>query len=183
MWLQKFIYLILYLFAEADSSAGSSGGVNAVRLVLAHTHTYTLYGIVLAREYDMHTSVHESCMHNFIHTLYCAYLSVLLVQCTLYTTYSMHTRVLRARVCLFVNLPPGSHLLCQQTMTPQTFCPGGCIMFCLSARVAGCPRRLPNKKLTKSVCILLASTLEYGMHTTTLVVVIPKRTIHTMHTN
>ena len=53
-------------------------------------------------------------------------------------------------VCLFVNRPPGSHLLCQQTMTPQTFCPGGCIMFCLSARVAGCPRRLPNKKLTKS---------------------------------
>ena len=51
---------------------------------------------------------------------------------------------------LFVNRPPGSHLLCQQTMTPQTFCPGGCIMFCLSARVAGCPRRLPNKKLTKS---------------------------------
>ena len=46
----------------------------------------------------MHTSVHELCMHNIIHTLYCAYLSVLLVQCTLYTTYSMHTRVLRARV-------------------------------------------------------------------------------------
>ena len=115
---------------EADSSAGSSGGVNAVRLVLAHTHTYTLYGIVLAREYDMHTSVHELCMHNFIHTLYCAYLSVLLVQCTLYTT-----RI----VCI--------------------------------------------REYYELVCILLASTLEYGMHTTTLVVVIPTRTIHTMHTN
>ena len=35
-------------------------------------------------------------------------------------------------------------------MTPQTFCPGGCIMFVCRPGVAGCPRRLPNKKLTKS---------------------------------
>ena len=63
-----------------------------------HIHIHTPCMVLYSREYDMHTSVHELCMHNFIHTLYCAYLSVLLVQCTLYTTYSMHTRVLRARV-------------------------------------------------------------------------------------
>ena len=50
-------------------------------------------------------------------------------------------------VCLFVNRPQGSRLLCHLSMTPQTFCPGGCIW----ARGAGCPRRLLTKQLTKSM--------------------------------
>lgn len=54
------------------------------------------------------------------------------------------------RLGWLVNRPPGSRLLCQLSMTPQTFCPGGCIMFVCRPGVAGCPRRLPNKKLTKS---------------------------------
>ena len=52
-------------------------------------------------------------------------------------------------VCLLIGLRDPT-FLCQQTMTPQTFCPGGCIMFVCRPGVAGCPRRLTNKKLTKS---------------------------------
>ena len=55
----------------------------------------------------------------------------------------------RTFVCLLIGLRDPT-FLCQQTMTPQTFCPGGCIMFVCRPGVAGCPRRLPNKKLTKS---------------------------------
>ena len=49
-------------------------------------------------------------------------------------------------VCLFVNRPPGSHLLSPDAPT-RIFRVG---MLCIWARWAGCPRRLPNKKLTKS---------------------------------
>ena len=51
---------------------------------------------------------------------------------------------------MFVNRPPGSHLPLPTNDDPPNVCPGGCIMFVCRPGVAGCPRRLPNKKLTKS---------------------------------